>query len=354
MTLSRRGLLTLAGLAALSVTVPACRRMLRQILLAPDAAVVPPPRTPANPFVSGQRSLVAVVRGTDVAGMVRRALDLLGGLERLDLAGRPVLLKPNVVSAAPAPATTDPRVVEAVGRLAREAGAGALAVGDMSAVLRLPSRPNLVATGIARAAEAIGARVLAFDEDEWVEVRPPGVTLEKAVYVARAVHETERLISVPVVKAHRNAGFSCALKNSVGCVHGRNKPWMHGTAGWEPAVAELSLAVRPHLYVVDGLAVMASGGPWSGERVATQLILASGDPVALDVVALALLKHLGRSETLATGTVWEQGQIRRAVELGVGARGPEDIELLADHLGPRDAGFAGLVADLRRRVGLPA
>jgi uncharacterized protein (DUF362 family) len=354
MKLSRRGLLTLAGLAALSLTVPACRRMLRQILLAPDATVVPPPRAPVNPFVAGERRLVAVVRGADAAAMVRRAIDLLGGLERLDLGGRRTLVKPNVVSAAPAPATTDPRVVEAVGRLAREAGAGPLAVGDMSAVLKLPSRPNLVATGIAGAAQAVGAAVLAFDEDDWVEVRPPGVTLETAVYVARAAHEAERLISVPVVKAHRNAGFSCALKNSVGCVHGRNKPWMHGTRRWEQAVAELNLAVRPHLYVVDALAVMASGGPWAGERVATDLVLASSDPVALDAVALALLKGLGRSERLATGSVWEQGQIRRAAELGLGARGPADVELVADRLGPRDGGFAGLVADIRRRVGLAA
>jgi hypothetical protein len=161
MKLSRRGLLTLAGLAALSLTVPACRRMLRQILLAPDATVVPPPRAPVNPFVAGERRLVAVVRGADAAAMVRRAIDLLGGLERLDLGGRRTLVKPTVVSAAPAPATTDPRVVEAVGRLAREAGAGPLAVGDMSAVLKLPSRPNLVATGIAGAAQAVGAAVLA-------------------------------------------------------------------------------------------------------------------------------------------------------------------------------------------------
>jgi uncharacterized protein (DUF362 family) len=351
MKLSRRGLLTLAGLAALGITVPACRRMLWQILFSPDATVVAPPRPLANPFVEGERSLVAVVRGPDVAAAVRRALDLLGGLERLGLAGRRVLLKPNVVSAAPAPATTDPRVVEAVGRLAREAGARTLSVGDMSALLKLPSRPNLVETGIARAADAVRAAVLAFDEDEWVEVHHPAATLEKAIYVARAAHEAERLISLPVVKAHRSAGFSCGLKNSVGCVHGRNKPWMHGTLGWEPAVAELNLAVRPHLHVADGLAVMASGGPWSGERVATDLVLASGDPVALDVVALALLKSLGRSEKLATGSVWEQGQIKRAVELGLGASGPEHVELVADRLGPRDAGFDGLVAHLRLRIG---
>lgn len=60
--------------------------MLPQILFAPDAVAMPPPRTPPNPFVSGERSLVAVVRGMDVPATVRRAIDLPGGPERLDLA----------------------------------------------------------------------------------------------------------------------------------------------------------------------------------------------------------------------------------------------------------------------------
>ncbi|HEV8675241.1 MAG TPA: DUF362 domain-containing protein [Methylomirabilota bacterium] len=352
MRLSRRALLTLGGLAALSVTVPACRRMLWQIVFPPDAPVVPPPGAAATPLTAGGRSLVAIVHGDDVPAMVRRALDLLGGLERLDLAGRRVLVKPNVVSGAAPPTTSDPRVVGAVAGLARRAGAGSLAVGDMSAVLTLPTRPNLTRTGIARAAEAVGAAVLAFDEGEWVEVRPPANQLQKVVYVAKAVHEAERLISVPVVKTHRSAGFSCALKNTVGCVHGRNKPWMHGDLDWEAAVAELNTAVRPHLYVVDGLRSMIAGGPWSGESAATELILASGDPVALDAVALALLKSFGRSEKIAEGGVWDNAQIRRAIALGLGASGPERMTLAAESLRRDASAFDRLVADVRRRVGL--
>jgi hypothetical protein len=49
MKLTRRTLLTLAGLAALGVTVPACRRMLWQILFNPEAEVAPSPSAPANP-----------------------------------------------------------------------------------------------------------------------------------------------------------------------------------------------------------------------------------------------------------------------------------------------------------------
>jgi uncharacterized protein (DUF362 family) len=352
MKVTRRSVLTLAGLAALGATVPACRRMLWQILVSPEAEPVPLPPAPANPFTAPGRSLVVIVHGGDVQTMVRRALELLGGIERLDLGGRTVLVKPNVVSGEAPPATTDPRVVRAVVELAQRAGASSVAVGDMSAVLALPTRPNLIRTGIARAAEEAAATVLAFDEGEWVEVRPPAAELAKTVHVARAAYEASRLISVPVIKTHRSATFSCALKNTVGCVHGRNKPWMYGSAGWEPSVAELNLAVRPHLFVVDGLKSMVAGGPWAGEAAATNLILASGDPVALDAVALGLLKSLGRSERIAAQAVWENGQIQRAIALGLGVRGPEHIELVAEDLSRDGQQFRRLLADIRRHTGL--
>jgi len=351
MKLTRRTLLTLAGLAALGVTTPACRQMLRQILFSPEATPALPPPPVANPFRAGGKSLVAIVHGEDVPAMVRRAVDLIGGIERLGLRGTRTLVKPNVVSGNPPPATTDPRVVKAVTDLTRAAGAGSPAVGDMSAVLALPTRPNLERTGIARIAREAGAALLAFDEGKWIEVRPPAAELAKIVYVAKAAYEAERLVSVPVIKTHRSAGFSCALKNSVGCVHGKNKPWTHGSDGWEASVAELNLAVRPHLFVVDGLTSMVAGGPWAGEAAPTNVILASGDPVALDAVALGLLKHFGRYDRVTVKGVWEQGQIRRAIALGLGARGPQEVELMAEDLGGESQEFGRLVSDIRRHVG---
>lgn len=352
MRLGRRGLLTLAALAGLGITVPGCRRMFWEILFPPPAPPGPPPPPPANPFRSGGRSLVAVVHGGEPAAMVRRALELLGGLDRLGVRGRDVLVKPNVVSGEPPPATTDPRVARAVLDLAREAGARRLWLGDMSAVLALPTRPNLERTGLARAAEAAGAGVLAFEEGDWVEVRPPGAELATSVLVARAVHAADLWISVPVVKTHRNATFSAGLKNTVGCVHGRNKPWAYGSAAWEPVVAELNLAARPHLLVVDGLVSMVAGGPWSGEALRTDLVLACGDPVALDAVVLGLLRVLGRSERVARAGVWDHAQLRRAVAVGLGARGPGDILLVADDLRRGDARFGRWLDGIRREVGL--
>lgn len=352
MNLTRRTVLTLVGLAALGIAVPSCRRMLLQMLFSPKARPVPPPSPAANPFRSGPRSLVSIVHGEDVPRMVQRAVDLIGGLGKLELRDSAVLVKPNAVSGEPPPATTDPRVVRAALGMAKSAGVSRLAVGDMSAVLALPTRPNLERTGLAAAARDFGGELLAFDEGEWVEVQPRNVQHATLVYVARAAHEAERLISVPVIKTHQSASYSCALKNTVGCVHGKNKPWAYGSAAWEPVVAELNAAVRTHLYIVDGLQSMVRGGPWSGDAVPTRVILASGDPIATDVVALAIIKHFDRWELVGSKGVWDQIQIQRAIGLALGARGPHEVELVAEDLAGGDPGFGRLLRDIRRYVGL--
>jgi uncharacterized protein (DUF362 family) len=351
MTFTRRVLLTLTGLAVLGIAIPACRKMLGQILFSPKAPRVPSPPSVANPFKNGSKSLVAMVHGTDAPAMVERAIELIGGLGKLQMAGTSTLLKPNVVGSGAPPIITDPRVVQAVGALVQAEKPATLAVGEMSAVMALPTRPHLERSGMVQLAGALGADIVAFDEEDWVEVHPPQVEYATTVYVAKAAYEAQRLISVPVIKTHRHASFSCALKNTVGCVHGKNKPWMYG-AGWEAAVAELNAAVHPHLYVVDGLQSLVHGGPWAGEAVPTQVILASGDPIATDVVALGLIKAFGRWDLVTAKGVWEQVQIRRAIALGLGARDPKEVELVTADLAGGRSEFAALVDDIRRHIGL--
>jgi hypothetical protein len=50
--------------------------------------------------------------------------------------------------------------------------------------------------------------------------------------------------------------------------------------------------------------------------------------------------------------VWEQVQILRAIALGLGSRGPEEVKLVAEDLTGASREFAMLVADIRRHIGL--
>ena len=67
-----------------------------------------------------------------------------------------------------------------------------------------------------------------------------------------------------------------------------------------------------------------------GKRIRADITLISRDRVAIDAVGLALLKSLGSNSAIMGTSVFDQEQIARAVELGLGASSPDDIELITD------------------------
>jgi uncharacterized protein (DUF362 family) len=70
------------------------------------------------------------------------------------------------------------------------------------------------------------------------------------------------------------------------------------------------------------------GGPAKGTLAKGNVFLASTDRVAIDAVGVAVLKHLGSNEKVMKPRIFEQEQIARAVELGLGASSPSQIQLM--------------------------
>ena len=198
--------------------------------------------------------------------------------------------------------------------------------------------------------------MLALEDEEWVVVQPPQASIMQRYLVSKPVYEAEILINVPVVKTHRFAEFSCALKNLVGVVHPRHRPSLAFLSGhWHERIAELNLSVHPVLHVADATTIMIDGGPTTGTAVQSNVILVSGDRVALDVVALALLRSYGAWLKDPTLRVWDQRQIKRAGELGLGVRDPRQVVLVGRTLETNQhARLDKLLAALRKEIGLGA
>ena len=68
----------------------------------------------------------------------------------------------------------------------------------------------------------------------------------------------------------------------------------------------------------------------TGKRMKAGIILASTDRVATDATGLAVLKSLGSNAAIMQRKIFEQEQIARAVELGLGASLPSEIEVVGD------------------------
>jgi hypothetical protein len=112
--LSRRLILKTFGVFLL-LLFSGQRAALAQFLFRPSKKMAP--RLSRNRFVEGGKALVGISGSGTVEDKIREAVSLIGGFEKLGLAGKTVLVKPNVVSGEPSPATTNPEVVGALVRI---------------------------------------------------------------------------------------------------------------------------------------------------------------------------------------------------------------------------------------------
>jgi len=103
-----------------------------------------------------------------------------------------------------------------------------------------------------------------------------------------------------------------------------------GASDWEKRQVESS-----HL---DGVEALVEGGPAHGTRVDAGVVLAGTDRVAIDAVGVAILRYYGATNAVERGAIFEQQQIARAVELGLGVDAAARIELVTDR--PESAAYA--------------
>ncbi|MFM7572715.1 MAG: DUF362 domain-containing protein [Snowella sp.] len=180
---------------------------------------------------------------------------------------------------------------------------------------------------------------MVFDEmtaEQWQYVAVEGTHWKKGFAFARPILESGAIINTCCLKTHSFGGhFTLSLKNSVGMVAkyvpGDSFNYMgdlHSSPHQRLMIAEINQAYQPDLVLLDGVEAFVNGGPASGKKVRSNVILAGTDRVAVDVVAIGLLRSLGTTENVAHGSVWDLEQIQQAVKLGLGVQSTEQIELI--------------------------
>jgi len=250
-----------------------------------------------------------------VLSVVREAIELLGGIATFVKPGQTVLIKPNltVYYSAEDGCTTDPLVVGALIRLAKQAGAGRVQVAESSGGF-FSSLDCMKITGIAAVAEREGAELIDLGSDA-VPNRPVPIPNGKVIREAplpAPLLDADVIINTPKAKSHHIEPISGALKNWVGAV---NQTWRlsnHGDDDMIPRFVDLMSVTRPHLCVVDALIAGEGDGPIANLPRWCGCILASTDPVATDVAIARLLGHDWRMLQFA----------REGEERGLGRRDP--------------------------------
>ncbi len=273
---------------------------------------------------------ISLVKGKNRPEAIVKALDMLG---INPVTGKDVLIKPNFNTADPFPASTHNETLVELIRKLQNMGAKSLTIGERSGP---PDTSDVLREkGIDTICREYGVRLIDFEEipeSQWQRIKPIQSHWKDGFDVAKPVLDSECVVSSCCLKTHRYGGvFTMSLKLSVGITHKRNMGELHGSGRhMRKMIAEINQAYKPALILMDGMEVFTDGGPMTGELKQAGIIMAGTDRVAIDAVGLAVLKELGSNPHIMQTGIFAQEQIARAVELGLGVRGPENIELLTD------------------------
>lgn len=203
------------------------------------------------------------------------------------VAGRRVLVKPNLVSAANAGLScTHPLVVRAVCAHLLDNGehvtvADSPAFGPASRVAR--------AAGLDTAIGPLGLRVQSLGAP-----RPTPLPCGRTMGISSLALDADIIVNIPRLKAHCQMRVTGAVKNLFGCVTGFRKAVSHYSMGdknnlFREMIMDLPAVLPPVLTVLDGIHAMHTEGPIRGEPFELGLLGASQSPIALDTAMYSLL-----------------------------------------------------------------
>ncbi len=290
-------------------------------------------------------SKVAVALSPDRRTATEKVATMIGlpNLEDLD-----VFVKPNFNTADPAPGSTHNDTLGAIIRLVNEGRPRKVVVGDRSGPAK--TRKVFQEKGIFSMSSDLGFECSILDElpsNAWVRVTPPESSWRKGFLFAKPPTEADAVIGLCCLKTHQYGGhFTMGLKLATGFVHRRNMAELHSSpVKQRRMIAEMNFAYTPTLMVMDGVEAFYKGGPMRGPRWTANLTFAAVDRIALDAVGVAALKMHGTTKRIERKRIFENDQIKRAVELGLGVTSPEEIDIV-----PADTASELIAEKLRKTL----
>jgi uncharacterized protein (DUF362 family) len=282
--------------------------------------------------MAGTKSQIAFLGTEDRKSGVSLSIKALG---INPVKNKDVLIKPNFNTADPVPGSTHNDTLVALVEETWKMGAKSVSLGERSYP---PTREVMEQKGIIPLMKDRDVKIIDFDdlgETDWVKVDSPDSHWQNGFRVARPILESECLISTCCLKTHQFGGvFTMSLKLHVGVVptsrHGYDyMKELHQSADQRKLIAEINAPFKPDLIVLDGIDAFVNGGPMDGMRAKGNVFLASADRVAIDAVGLAILKTLGSNAQIMNTMIFDQEQIARAAELGLGAASSSEIEVIS-------------------------
>jgi uncharacterized protein (DUF362 family) len=285
-------------------------------------------------------SLVSIQKATYDAIDLQALLRPLGGIGSCITKGDRVLLKVNLLSATtPDKAVvTNPLLVRATAEAVLAVGATPV-IGDSPAGQFSKRRLKKVyeKAGLLELSRDLGVE-LNYDTGSTTVQVPHGHRLTTTP-LCNFIQDADAIIALPKIKTHSFMIMTLATKIMFGAIPGLTKPKYHALYLSKSSFANMLLDVlsvaTPGLIIMDGIIGMQGEGPGAGEPVQLGVLLASTDPIAMDLAVCRML----RLEPMGIPTL-KQAKLRKLwpQEIAYPLLTPDDVVYTGFRL-PNTAGY---------------
>jgi uncharacterized protein (DUF362 family) len=207
-------------------------------------------------------------------------------LFNLNIRGKSVLLKPNIVEYIPGrPVNTDTQLIGAAAEAFLRFDAASVTVAEGPGHHR-DTELLIHETGLA---DQLLHRRISF-----VDLNRDGLVKTKLkanysglghLWLPRTVLASDFIVSMPKAKIHHWAGVTLSMKNMFGIVPGSRYGWPKNVLHWagiHESILDICATVRPHFVMADAIVGMNGDGPLNGSAKTLNTILLSDDPVSAD------------------------------------------------------------------------
>lgn len=236
-----------------------------------------------------ERSSVAVLQADsysdELLDVLRRGAELCG----LDVRGKRVLLKPNLVEFdSETSINTNVSVLAAAVELMESLGAEEVLIGEGPG----HRRDTLFLAEEAHYREAIPRFLDRFVDLNLDDVTPVPGFLDGELYAPNTALAADLIVSVPKMKTHHWVGATLAMKNFFGLVPGAVYGWPKNRLhyhGIHRSIEGLQRVFRSSFAIVDGIVGMEGNGPIQGRPKPCGVIVMGNDLVAVDATCCRIM-----------------------------------------------------------------
>jgi uncharacterized protein (DUF362 family) len=239
-------------------------------------------------------SKVAVLEARSYQAALRETITRGINLFKLDVKGKRILLKPNLVEFdANGVINTHPAVVEAAIDSFRSLGANKVVVAEGPGHRR-DNQYLLTASGMYDVIKQHGVCYIDLNTDNLriTSLRSSFTALER-LYLPEALFNADLLVSMPKLKTHHWAGVTLSLKNMFGVVPGSVYGWPKNVLHWagiHESILDINSSLPvPQFAIVDGIVGMEGNGPLQGQAKLSGILIFGDDLVAVDATAARLM-----------------------------------------------------------------